>query len=274
MTTAPAVRTEPCVRRLPGQEQDDPGRDDRRREPPGGVEQQLVHPATQPFGGPGPITSEGRGACRAAPSGRGLRDPAGESLALSRSAANATDGSHDGKRYRKLRRLRGPGSRVGRPVDAVRPASGCAVPREPRGALGGRSAAGGPDRGDGRTRSYPSRPPRRSPDGRRPVARDGRPVWLHSRYEPIEEAKKLIDALTRQDASRFTFRASAWAITSSAVRPGRRRSVFCVFEPDLRCCASRSSIATSPGSSKAGECCSSRRPDKADLFTRLTPQRR
>ncbi len=105
-----------------------------------------------------------------------------------------------------------------------------------------------------------------------PRADGGGVVYLHSRYQPAVEAKKLADTIDITDKLVFYCLGAGLAYHIEALfdRAGDD-SMFCIFEPNL------SILRTVMQQRDISRLITSRRvmffttPDKADLFTRLTP---
>jgi hypothetical protein len=101
---------------------------------------------------------------------------------------------------------------------------------------------------------------------------DGRSLFLHSRYEPVQEAKTLLDAMEIGD--RVVFHAFGFGLgyhVEELLDRAATEAIVCVYEPDVRL------IATALTHRDLSATLESRRlmfftePDKADLFTRLMP---
>jgi hypothetical protein len=101
---------------------------------------------------------------------------------------------------------------------------------------------------------------------------DGRSTFLHSRYEPAQEAKRLVETLEIADQIvYYIFGLGLGYHLDELLSRVSSEAILCVFEPDLRL------IRTALQARDLTKVLESRRvmfftqPDKADLFTRLTP---
>jgi hypothetical protein len=125
---------------------------------------------------------------------------------------------------------------------------------------------------DGRE-SYPVQASRAGPPTVAvPAAEGGRPVWLHSRYEPVEEARKLIDALDFGKHIAFYVHGFGLGYHLELLfeRSGSE-AVFFVFEPDLLLLRTAFEHRDLSKLIESGRVHFFTQPDKADLLTRLTP---
>jgi hypothetical protein len=105
------------------------------------------------------------------------------------------------------------------------------------------------------------------------VAPGGRTVALHSRYQPLEEARRLIEKIDVADRLAFyVFGFGLGYHVELAFQAAGKESLFLVFEPDLLL------LRTAFEHRDFSELISSRRVqfihrlDKGELLTRLTPQ--
>ena len=119
---------------------------------------------------------------------------------------------------------------------------------------------------------YPVEPSKAGPPTVRKDLGDGRRVYLHSRYKPVEEAKALV-AEVRFDETLF-FYVHGFGLGYALEQlfdDGGDDAVFCVFEPDVRM------LRTAFEHRDLSRLIESRRvmfftdADRADLLTRLTP---
>ena len=102
---------------------------------------------------------------------------------------------------------------------------------------------------------------------------DGRTVWLHSRYQPIEEARRLVDPVDVADRTTFYIFGFGLGYQVELLfdRAGEE-AILCIFEPDLMV------LRTAFEQRDFSRIIESRRAmfftrlDKGDLLTRLTPQ--
>lgn len=102
---------------------------------------------------------------------------------------------------------------------------------------------------------------------------EGRSAFLHSRYEPVAEAKRLVDTLEIGEQIVFyVFGLGLGYHVDELLRRISNEAIICVFEPDLRL------FRTAMEARDLTNILDSRRvmfftqSEKADLFTRLTPQ--
>ncbi len=102
---------------------------------------------------------------------------------------------------------------------------------------------------------------------------DGRKLYLHSRYDPIAEATKLIEPVdTITTAAFYIFGFGLGYHVELLFEQSGDEAVFCIFEPDLHL------LRAAFESRDLSKLIESRRfmfftkPDKSDLLTRLTPQ--
>jgi hypothetical protein len=103
-------------------------------------------------------------------------------------------------------------------------------------------------------------------------AHGGKPIFLHSRYRPLEEASRLAESVAVDRSFAFYVHGFGLGYHVEAIfeRAGDEALLF-VFEPDLRL------LWTALGGRDLSRLIESRRatfftrPDKSDLFVRLTP---
>ena len=105
-----------------------------------------------------------------------------------------------------------------------------------------------------------------------PEAEGGRPVWLHSRYEPVEEAQKLVDVLDFGKHIAFYVHGFGLGYHLELLfeRAGDE-AVFFVFEPDLLLLRTAFEHRDLSRLIESNRVHFFTQPDKADLLTRLTP---
>ncbi len=103
-------------------------------------------------------------------------------------------------------------------------------------------------------------------------AEAGRVLYLHSRYQPADEAKKLIDAIAVDDTSVFyVYGFGLGHHVQQLFAKSSSESLIFIFEPDVRV------LKTAFAVRDFAEVIESRRvmiftePDKGDLFVKLTP---
>ena len=105
-----------------------------------------------------------------------------------------------------------------------------------------------------------------------PADGGGKAIYLHSRYQPVEEANRLVEAVTPEKSLAFYVHGFGLGYHVEALfeRAGDE-AMLVVFEPDLRL------LWTALGQRDFSRMIESRRlmivhkPDKSDLFMRLTP---
>ncbi|HSZ57356.1 MAG TPA: 6-hydroxymethylpterin diphosphokinase MptE-like protein [Tepidisphaeraceae bacterium] len=120
--------------------------------------------------------------------------------------------------------------------------------------------------------SYPVQGSKSGPPTVSVPTADGRMVLLHSRHEPVEEAKKLADALKFAGSVAFyIFGFGLGYHIEQLFEKSSDEAIFCIFEPDLLL------LRTAFEHRDLSRLIESRRlmfftkPDKADLLLRLTP---
>ena len=120
--------------------------------------------------------------------------------------------------------------------------------------------------------SYPVHPSKAGHPTVAVPAPKGNAVHLHSRYEPVEEAKRLIEPVNFAETVAFYVHGFGLGYHLEALfNRASDEALFCVFEPDLLL------LRTAFEQRDFSRLIDSRRvmfftkPDKADLFTRLTP---
>ena len=122
-------------------------------------------------------------------------------------------------------------------------------------------------------RSYPVQPSKAgAPTVSVPTA-DGRTVCLHSRYQPIEEARRLIDGI--QVADRLAFYVFGFGLGYHAELLFERAgedAILCVFEPDLLLLRTALENRDLSALIESRRVMFFTRTDKGELLARLTPQ--
>jgi len=120
---------------------------------------------------------------------------------------------------------------------------------------------------------YPVQPSKAGPPTVSVPTRDGRSVCLHSRYQPLEEAERLIHPIDIADRTTFyVFGFGLGYHVELLFDRAGEEAVFCIFEPDvmvLRTAFEHRDVSRIIESRRA---MFFTRLDKGDLLTRLTPQ--
>jgi hypothetical protein len=101
---------------------------------------------------------------------------------------------------------------------------------------------------------------------------DGRKVYLHSRYQPIEEAKKLIEPIAFDQ--KMTFYMLGLGLGYQLENLFERASdeaIICIFEPDVRMIRTALEQRDLSSIIKSHRLFWFHRPSKAEFFQRLTP---
>jgi hypothetical protein len=102
---------------------------------------------------------------------------------------------------------------------------------------------------------------------------DGRIVYLHSRYDPITEATKLIDATELDGKVAFYIHGFGLGYhVEQAFDRASPEAIFCIFEPDLRVLRAAMESRDLSRLIESHRLLFFTNLDKAELFTRLTPQ--
>jgi hypothetical protein len=119
---------------------------------------------------------------------------------------------------------------------------------------------------------YPVQPSKAGPPTVAVTLPDGRSLFLHSRYEPADEARRLVQGLDVADQLVFhVFGFGLGYHVDALLERASAEAILCIFEPDLLL------LRTAMEHRDLTTLLESRRvmffttPDKADLFTRLTP---
>ncbi len=101
---------------------------------------------------------------------------------------------------------------------------------------------------------------------------DGRSVYLHSKYQPVEEARKLLTAVdcSRQHVFYFHGFGLGYVVDEVFDRAGAE-SMLCLFEPDLRIIRAMLEARDISDMIESGRVHFFWNLDKADLYTRLMP---
>jgi hypothetical protein len=101
---------------------------------------------------------------------------------------------------------------------------------------------------------------------------DGRSVFLHSRYEPVEEARRLVNAADIGDQIVFYIFGFGLGYHLDVLRErASSEAIFCVFEPDLLMLRTAMECRDLTPLLESRRLMIFTQPDKAELFTRLTP---
>lgn len=101
---------------------------------------------------------------------------------------------------------------------------------------------------------------------------DGRKVYLHSRYHPMDEAKRLIDNIPFD--SKMTFYTVGVGLGYHFEILFQRASdeaIFCIFEPDVRMIRTALEHRDLSSLMRSNRLMWFHRPTKAEVFQRLTP---
>ncbi|HTL28243.1 MAG TPA: 6-hydroxymethylpterin diphosphokinase MptE-like protein [Tepidisphaeraceae bacterium] len=102
---------------------------------------------------------------------------------------------------------------------------------------------------------------------------DHRTVYLHSRYDPATEATKLIDTLDLDGKVAFYIHGFGLGYhVEQAFDRASPETMFCIFEPDLRVLRAAMSHRDLSRIIESHRLMFFTNLDKAELFTRLTPQ--
>jgi hypothetical protein len=102
---------------------------------------------------------------------------------------------------------------------------------------------------------------------------DGRSVCLHSRYKPVEEARKLADSVdTKSNVFFYLFGFGLGYHVEAIFERAGKEAVFCIFEPDLRLLRTAFEHRDLSSLIESRRFMFFTRADKADLLVRLTPQ--
>ena len=121
--------------------------------------------------------------------------------------------------------------------------------------------------------SYPAHPSKAGPPTVSVKAPEGRTVCLHSRYQPIEEARRLIDGIEVENRTAFYIFGFGLGYHVELLfdRAGDE-AIFCVFEPDLLMLRTAFEHRDLARLIESRRMMFFTRADKGDLLTRLTPQ--
>jgi len=120
--------------------------------------------------------------------------------------------------------------------------------------------------------AYPTEASRSGePTLQRPTS-NGRSIYLHSRYEPRNEAKKLIDRLPVEERITFAMQGLGlgYGLHELASRAGRD-TIFCIFEPDLRLIRTALELYDYSDLIRKARILFFTELDKSQLFVRLMP---
>jgi hypothetical protein len=120
--------------------------------------------------------------------------------------------------------------------------------------------------------SYPVQPSKSGPPTLCATAPDGRSVYLHSRYDPVADAKRLVDPIdAKKFVAYYVFGFALGYHVELLFGRASEESLFIIFEPDVLL------LRTAFESRDLSRLIESRRlmfftkADKSDLLTRLTP---
>ncbi len=102
---------------------------------------------------------------------------------------------------------------------------------------------------------------------------EGRHLFLHSRYEPRQEAERLVDAAgIRDEVVFYVFGFGLGYHVNVLLERVSSEAIVCVFEPDLLMLRTAMECRDLTAILESRRVMFFTKPDKADLFTRLTPQ--
>src|SRR5690606_38888403 len=114
--------------------------------------------------------------------------------------------------------------------------------------------------------------PAKSGDPTAFLVRNGRPVYLHSRYKPREEADRLADA--GEFNGRFVCfihgMGLGYLVDAAFDRAGEE-TIICVFEPDLAVLKTAFMARDLSARIESGRLVIHTSPDKGEFFQRMTP---
>jgi hypothetical protein len=101
---------------------------------------------------------------------------------------------------------------------------------------------------------------------------DGRRVYLHSRYNPLEEAQRLIDPIEIAQTTTFNVLGLGLGYHLQLLfERASEEAIFCIFEPDLRLVRTALWHRDLSAAIQSHRLLWFVRGDKAELFQRLTP---
>jgi hypothetical protein len=101
---------------------------------------------------------------------------------------------------------------------------------------------------------------------------DGRTVSLHSRYQPVDEAKKLVETIDVAGSVAFyVFGFGLGYHVDQLFEKSSSEAIFCIFEPDLLLLRTAFEHRDISALIESRRLMFFTRPDKADLLLRLTP---
>jgi hypothetical protein len=122
------------------------------------------------------------------------------------------------------------------------------------------------------TSSYPAQPTRSPvPTASAPTA-DGRMIQLHSRYQPLEEAAKLVETVDLSAGSVYWVQGFGLGYhVQRLFELAGEQALFCVFEPDLVLLRTAFELRDYSTLIASRRVLWFWRDDKAEFFTRLTP---
>lgn len=119
---------------------------------------------------------------------------------------------------------------------------------------------------------YPTEPAKSGDATLQRPTSNGRAVYLHSRYEPRDEAKRLVDRLPVSERITFALQGLGlgYQLAELASRAGRD-AVFCIFEPDLKLIRTTLELHDFSDLLRNGRILFFVDADKSQLFLRLMP---
>lgn len=120
--------------------------------------------------------------------------------------------------------------------------------------------------------SYPVRPSKDGPSTVSVLTPEGRTIHLHSRYQPIEEARKLVEKIDVADRAAFyMFGFGLGYHVEILFERAGEEALFCIFEPDLLLLRTAFECRDYSKLIESRRVMFFHRLDKGDLLTRLTP---
>ena len=119
---------------------------------------------------------------------------------------------------------------------------------------------------------YPAQPSKAGPPTVAVRLADGRSLSLHSRYDPVAEAERLVRGIDVADRVVFHVFGFGLGYHVEALRArASGEAIVCVYEPDLLMLRTALECRDLTGLLESRRVTFFTTPDKADLFTRLTP---
>jgi hypothetical protein len=118
---------------------------------------------------------------------------------------------------------------------------------------------------------YPTEPSKSGAPTAQVSLKDGRSLYLHSRYEPLVEADKLIDSVNTTEAVAFYLQGFGLGYHAERLfdRAGDD-SIICIFESDMRLLRTAMELRGFSKLIESGRVMWFWQADKGELFTRLT----